>query len=654
MAQNQVPARTRGGSPGSLLDRLFPPMFATLATSLPASEAEWILELKYDGFRALAAGSSGDLALRSRNGLDLAARFPEVAAACTRIKAASFVVDGEIVALDDEGAPRFQLLQRGGGEIYVVFDLLWLDGKDLRGLPIEERRAMLEKLLRRAPRGIRLSEIVDAPAHPALEDAARRGYEGLIAKQRRSKYEGRRSKAWLKLKAVNMQEFAIVGFTPATNSDAEIGALLLGVAEPDGGYAFAGKVGTGFSAALRSSFVRDLARDRVAKPVVRGAPRMRDAIWVEPRLVAQVRFTEWTADGRLRHPSLLGLRPDKAPHETQCEQPVRAAGKSTQETPRAKAHSKRASKAANPPAASKKPRRFAEAPAVVLTNPDRVMYPKDGFTKHDVADYFAAVAEPMIRALTDRPLALEHWNQGIAKPSWFQQNVGREGAPWITYIDTPTRTSNKSVRHLTVDRPETLQWLAQYSVLTMHMWSSRGASLENPDWVVIDLDPAKGKGIEQAIDTALVLRRLFDELQIPSVPKTSGKRGIHIFIPLAPGYTHEEAGDFACRIADSVASKLSWATTERAIAKRRGRLYLDCMQNGYGKTIVAPYSLRAIDGAPVSAPLEWSEVTKKLDPLAFNLRTMPERLAKKGDLFARALEGGVKLPRLRQEHELSS
>jgi bifunctional non-homologous end joining protein LigD len=304
------------------------------------------------------------------------------------------------------------------------------------------------------------------------------------------------------------------------------------------------------------------------------------------------------------------------------------------------------------PKKSPKPRSENQSPTtdnrVSLTHPDRVLYPRDGITKQHVADYYAAVSEPMIRALRDRPLALEHWNDGINKPSWFHQDVGRGAPPWVTTIDTPTRsTAHKSVRHLVADRPETLRWLAQMSVLTIHMWASRGASLDEPDWLVFDLDPTKGKGIEQAIDAAIIVRRLLDNLRLPSMPKTSGKRGIHVFIPLAGGYTHEEANAFACSIGAAIAAKVPQFTMERALNARRGRLYLDCMQNAYGKTVVAPYSPRAIDGAPVSAPLKWDEVTKKLDPKKFNLRTMPDRLAKVGDLFARVFEERVKLPELK-------
>jgi len=484
----------------------------------------------------------------------------------------------------------------------------------------------------------------------------------LIAKRRNSIYEGRRSKEWLKIKAVNEQELAIVGYNPSTHSNREVGSLHLAVAE-NGELVYAGKVGTGFSAKQRVWLKDELSKDVTPRTPVKDAPRVKVATWVKPRLVAQVHFTEWTSDGRLRHPAFLGLRPDKKPMECVRERPQHVTkGKATVPSKKS-ASTKRLSKspgsAGVPPAVVGHPARRpgiaknsktsppAAPPAFVLTNLDRVLYPRDKFTKQDIADYYAAVAEPMIRALRNRPLALEHWNQGIDKPSWFQQDISARTEPWVHLIETPLRTSNRSVKHFSVDRPEALQWLAQHSVLTAHMWSSREESLETPDWIVFDLDPAKGKGIEQAVDAALVLRGLLEHLELPSVPKTSGKRGIHLFVPIAPKVSHEEATDFACALGAAVARQVPDVTMERSIASRRGRLYLDCLQNGYGKTLVAPYSPRAIDGAPVSAPLLWSEINKKLDPLKFNIRTMPNRLAKLGDLFERATKKGVKLPVLK-------
>ena len=595
--------------PETLLRKVFPPMLATLTTAPPRDGHERVYELKYDGFRAVVALSGGELAMWSRNEIDLAPRFPKVADALRKLKVPEVVLDGEIVALDEEGRSRFQLLQQGNREIIVLFDILWLDGHDLRHLPYADRRELLEKTLRRPPALVRISEQLDMSGDRALLHAAEHGLEGVIAKRRSSVYEARRSKEWLKIKAVNEQELVVVGWNPSTHSSKEIGSLHLAVMGDDGELHYAGKVGTGFSYNQRVWWKETLAKDVVAKPMVKDAPRERVATWVVPRYVVQVAFTEWTGDNRLRHPSFLGMRDDKSPKEVVRE---RSQG------------------------------------VVTLTHPERVLYPKDKITKKDVAGYYAAVSEAMIATLRDRPLALEHWNQGIAAPSWFHQNVGKEAPPWVTTIDTPTRASKRAtVRHLVVDKPETLQWLAQMSVLTIHMWSSRGASLDEPDWLVFDLDPAKGKGIAQAIEAAIVMRGLLENLKLPSVPKTSGKRGIHVFVPLAAGTTHEQAADFACAIAGAVSNEVPYMTVERALAKRRGRLYLDCMQNGYGKTMVAPYSLRAIDGAPVSAPLKWEEITKKLDPLKFNLRTMPDRLAKVGDLFARVFEERATLPELK-------
>lgn len=596
-----------------ILKQFFPPMLATLASDPPPDDANWIYELKYDGFRAVCSVIGGSVTMWSRNQIDLSERFPQIAKALGKLRGHDAVLDAEIVALDEKGTPRFQLLQQGRPEKLFIFDILWLDGEDLRRRSYVDRRSILEKTFRRLPQSIALAEQLEGPGTAALKRIAAGGYEGIIAKRKTSLYEQRRSKEWLKVKALNQQEFAIVGWQPSTHSDREIGSLHLGYVGDDGELRYAGKVGTGFSAKLRTWFRQELEKDVIPKPAVKGAPRIRTATWVRPRLVGQVAFTEWTSDDRLRHPSFLGLRDDKQAEEVVKEKPVVT----------------------------------ASTTRVKLTNPDRVLYPRDGYTKQDVADYYAAVSAPMVHALRDRPLALEHWNQGIDKPSWFHQNIGREGPEWLTAIETPTRSSDRrKVKHLVADSPDALRWLAQMSVLTVHMWSSRGANLDEPDWVVFDLDPAKGKGIEQAIEAAIVMRGLLENLELPSVPKTSGKRGIHVLIPLVPGYDHEEANEFACRIAEAVTKQVPTMTVERSLANRRGRLYLDCMQNGYGKTIVAPYSLRAIDGAPVSAPLKWSEVTRRLDPLKFNMKTMPKRLDKVGDLFAPVFETRTKLPRL--------
>ncbi len=623
-------------SPETLVKRVFPPMLATLVSSPPEPDSDWVYEVKYDGYRALTALSGGRVAMVTRNGLDLTARFPHIARAWSRVVVGDAVVDGEICALDAQGRPRFQLLQEGDPEtILFAFDLLWLDGQDLRGRPLDERRDLLLSVMSNLAPPLRVAERVPGPAKEALERVAAGGLEGLIAKRRGSTYVSTRSRDWLKLKAQKNQEVAIIGYTPSTASDAMIGALLLGVVK-DGALTFAGKVGTGFSTKLRAELKKRLSKHKVAVSPVEGVPRLRDATWVEPTLVAQVQFTEWTADGKLRHPSFLGLREDKSPMETTLEQP------------------------SDPPAAPRprhaEPRRKKAAPAradgerarVTLTNPDKVLYPKDGYTKRDLAGYYAAVSAPMLHALAGRPLALQHWPNGIHKSSFFRQGLApHDREPWMTIVDTPARTKATGVHHLVADKPEALEWLAQRATLTVHMWSSRAGSLAEPDWVIFDLDPTEGRGVEQAVPVAQALHRLFDQLSMPSLVKTTGKRGLHVLVPLLPGHTHEDAVEFALKIGGAVTSVVAEATLERSIAKRKGRLYLDCLQNGYGKTIVAPYSPRAEDGGPVSTPLKWSEVDESLDVGSFTIATVPERVRRVGDLFAPALGSGVRLPRLR-------
>lgn len=621
--------------PEKLLEAVLPPMLAQLASAPPAPARDWIYELKYDGFRALCALANGRVAMWSRNGLDLGHRFPHLVEALAKIVVGDAILDGEICVLDARGAPRFELLQKGHDQdaVFFGFDLLRLDGEDLRRRPIEERRDLLASLLSNVPSSLRLTEVLDergTAGHEAyaraLREAGERGFEGIVAKRRGSRYEAGRSSCWKKVKVLGSQEVAICGFTRVTTGADAIGALLVAVYENDG-FVFAGKVGTGFTNQQRGELFRALAPEATRKPTVRGAPRSRAYSWVEPRLVAQVRFTEWTADGKLRHPSFQGIREDKRPEECVREAAPAAAAEPVERIERTTI------------------RGTGPAVQVKLSTPERLLWPRDGFTKRDLAAYYEQVAEPMTRALRDRPLALEHWPKGIDQPSWYQQNLGDEAEPWMTLVETPTRTSERIVRHLVADRPETLRWLAQMNVLTTHMWSSRAAHLTQPDWVVFDLDPAEGAGFQGAIEAAHALRTLLEALSIPSVPKTSGKRGLHVLVPLLPGHTHEDAVAFALRIGQAVAEVLPGVTLERAKAARQGRLYLDCLQNGYGKTIVAPYSPRGVDGAPVSAPLQWSEVGPDLDPKRFTIRTMPERLSRVGDLFRPALEQGVRLPR---------
>ena len=438
------PARRKPSarSPGALLDRVGSPMLATLSQVESAEGAGWCFEVKYDGFRALAARQGGHGALRSRNGNDLSARFPALLAALDALGDHEAVVDGEIIALDAKGRSRFQLLGKGAEERYVLFDLLWLDGEDLRALPLKDRRARLERLLKRVKPPLALAERVEEDARRALASAKRRGLEGVIAKREDGPYTEGRGAAWLKLKAQASQEVAIVGYTPMANERPEVGSLLVAVRE-GAAWRYAGKVGTGYTAPVRRELLERLSRERVKTPVVEDAPRVRDAlrheeaVWVKPRHVAQVTFTEWTADGRLRHPSFQGLRTDKRPEECVRERPGRASRRPLPASPspasrgphrRQGTKKRQASRAAGRSAAARTRKASPEVDAelatlTALTHGDRVLFPGPGFTKADVQAYYRDVAPLMVPALEGRPLALQQWPQGIEAPGFFRQEV---------------------------------------------------------------------------------------------------------------------------------------------------------------------------------------------------------------------------------------
>ena len=627
--------------PEELLKKVWPPMLATLAKPDSVPPDRFVFEVKYDGYRGLAAISGGKLAFKTRNGLDLSSRFPEIAAALSRIVVGEAVIDGEVIVTDAKGVSRFQQLMAAGAEHhFAAFDLLWLEGEDLRSRPLEERRDLLESVLTGAPPLIQPSERLEGTVEEVMAETKRRGLEGVVAKARGSPYSPGRSSDWLKLKISQSQEVAIIGFSPISNGADEIGALHVAVYNGKR-FEYAGKVGTGFTAQMRRRLRQMLEKDRTDAPAAPDAPLARDAIWVKPKYVAQVAFTEWTRDGKLRHPSFQGLREDKKPEDCRRELPVQIKGEH-----RAKAKVASRSATANPAAkaASESSIKATPVPPVALTHPDRIIFPESKLTKKDVFEYYQRVAPVMVPALAGRPLTLQQWPKGIRGEGFFRQNI--QGAPaWATTVEV--EHERREVRHLIVDRPETLEWLANQSALTLHIWSSRVPHLTEPDWVIFDLDPVEN-GWENLVKVAHALQGMLEQLGLQSVPKTSGKRGLHVLVPIARGHTHADALDFAVAVASTLEKGLpEIATTERSIRQRRGRLYVDALQNGMGKTLVAPYSIRAIEGAPVSTPLKWREVTAKLNPMDFNPKTVPRRINEVGDLFAPALSGKQRLPRLR-------
>ncbi|MCE9672324.1 DNA ligase D [Myxococcus stipitatus] len=637
-----TPPRT----PTKLLEALGPPMLARLSVPEEVGDATHVYEVKYDGFRAMAALVGGKLALESRRGNDLSRRFPRLAEALRGLRVRDAVLDGEVVALDPKGRSRFQLLQQGLEGVeqrFVIFDLPWLDGEDLRSLPLEERRARLEKLLEGVALPLQLSERVAPPLRRALAQARRRGWEGLIAKRRGSAYAGTRSGDWLKLKVVAGQEVVLLGYLPIQNERAgtELGALLVGVHDREG-FHDVGKVGTGFTAKDRRELRVLLDKDRARAPAAVDAKPRKGAVWVKPRHVAQVHFSEWTEDGRLRQPVYQGLRMDKAPEEVVRERPAPTsrASRSREDTPSRRAGTAGERRAPRALAARRSPEPRS-AGRVELTHGSRVLFPDSGLTKADVFAYYREVAPLLVPVLTGRPIAVQQWPAGIQAPGFFRHQLSGT-PPWIPTLKV--RHKEKTLRHVDVTGEAPLLWLANQSALTLHMWLSRMPRLSQPDYLALDLDPGKG-GWSDLVTVALALRELLEARGLESYPKTSGKRGLHVMVPLAEGHTYARVQAHANALARALEERLGdIATTKRDIRSRKGRLYIDAGQNARGKTMVAPYSLRAREGAPFSAPLKWSEVTRRLDPSRFNARTLRRRLDKVGDLFAPARQHTQRLP----------
>jgi bifunctional non-homologous end joining protein LigD len=612
----RVGASSAGKSAEALVHAVGETMRASLAPAIDDVTA-YSYELKYDGYRLLAAKAGDEVRLVTRGGHEWTARFPIVAQAVRALPVREAVIDGEVCVVDDAGRPSFQALQAWlAGETkdtarlgYVTFDMLWLDGRDLRSAPLEERRELLEGVLATAkpPLGFSRASLAGSRAELAhiLEAARAGGLEGIVAKRRGSKYTGGTGGAWRKLKFEKRQDCVIVGWIPMTGAAGDLGALMLGVMD-GGALRFAGRVGTGFDGKTRARILTKLAPLAADAPAVtvpreqaKGAAK--DVHWVKPELVCEVAFGEWTNDGSMRRSSFVAMREDKTPEECTVE------GEEPTPTP------------------TKLPK---------LSNPDKVLFPRDGITKREILAYYLAVAPYLLPHLADRPLTLQRWPDGIDGEAWYQQNAPE---PLPPFVHVATFEKKKRV---IADNVETLAWLANLATLTIHQWSARVPHTDKPDYVVIDLDPGDKTTWREVIEVARAVRTLLDALSLESAVKTSGKRGIHIVVPLASGPSHEEATAFGERIAEAVAKVLpKVATALRMKEKRKGLLYVDYLQNGEGKTIVAPYTIRALDGAPVSTPLAWSEVTDGLDPSAFTIRTVLERIAKHGDLFAIARSG---------------
>ena len=625
-----------GAPMGEAPARRQPLMLATLAEQTPAGPG-WLFEIKYDGVRVLAERDGETVALYGRNGDAISARYPEVLRALRALPVSRFVIDGEIVALHEDGRPSFQRLQsrmhltraddieaaRAAVPVTgIFFDCLALEGRDLRRRPLLERKQCLELLV--PARGVvRYCEHVVKDGAAFHEAVGSLGLEGIVAKRGASAYAGGRSRDWIKVKCPRRQEFVIGGYTVPQGSRGYFGALHLGLYEDDR-LVYVSKVGTGFDGRTLADIARRLAPlARPTSPFAAGSPTGRGHRWVEPRLVCEVRFTDWTADGGIRHPTFLGLRDDRRPEECRREQPF--------ELPPAEVPAKAGGEA---PAAPRPP---VEPQMVKVTNPKKVFWPNEGYTKADLVAYYETVAPHLLPYLRDRPLVLTRYPDGITGKSFFQKDAPEFAPEWIRTERIYSQDTERDIDYFVVDDLESLRYVANLGTIPLHFWGARIPHLDRPDWLILDLDP-KGAPFTDVVAVARTLRRILDRLELPSHVKTSGATGLHILVPMGARYTHEETRTFARLLATlGVEAAGGIATIARPIRARGGKVYIDFGQNGHGRTIVAPYSVRPLPGAPVSCPLRWDEVTPKLDPARFTITTAPARFARLADPLAPVL-----------------
>ena len=625
--------------------RSLPLMLAT-GPDRPFSRAGWIYELKYDGYRLVAAKDGGSVFLRYRRGGDVTALYPELTRALRRLPVESLVLDGEVTVLDGGGRPSFPMLQKRGllnqpvdiarasvrrPATLFAFDLVSFEGRDIRPLPLLERKGWLAQVL--PPAGpLRYSDHIEEQGEAFFEQAAAMGLEGAMAKDGASRYVGRRSSSWVKFRTERTADFAIVGMSPPKGSRVGLGSLHLAVWDPDvpaesadgggpggpGGLVYAGRVGTGFSDATLADLTERLRAVRRETPpcrAPRGADtavltdghimggRVADQTWVEPddELVCEIRYKEWTPHGMLRHPVFLRLRDDKP-----LEDCVRRAG------PR--------SGSADPPT--------PPAPRVEVTNASKVFWPDEGYTKGDLIDFYAAISPAIQPYLSDRPLVMTRYPDGIDGKSFFQKNAPDFAPDWLHTVRLTSPRTGKDVEYFVCQNRESLVYVANLAAIVLHVWSSRLHQLGQPDWCILDLDP-KDAPFEDVIEIALAIRRLCRQIGLPSFVKTSGSSGLHVLLPLGGACTYEQSRSLGQLIAQIICRQLpEIATVTRNPERRGGRVYIDFVQNGRGRLLVAPFSVRPLPAAPVSTPLRWSEVKPGLDLRDHNIRTVPKRLRK--------------------------
>lgn len=636
-AASSTTKQVRATSPGKL--PMFSPQLAVLADEAP-SGSEWTHEVKYDGYRLLARVKGGKVELITRNGNDWTHRFKTIAESLAELPVKDAILDGEAVVLDEKGRSDFQALQamlkskERARPVFFAFDLLHVDGEDLREKPFKDRSKALHTLLKKAKvaDNIRLSEQIDVPGDAVLKQACRLGLEGIISKRLDAPYVSRRDPTWLKVKCAQRQEFVIVGFSQPQRSRVGIGALLLGYHDEKGKLVYAGRVGTGFDTAKLKELRALLEKLTVKKsPLDADAParERRLATWVRPTQVAEITFTGWTRDGLLRHPVFVALRSDKPASAIVREKAVSTARvvkqveklantEVTQSTASTPARQRPAVKGSNSP---------TTIGGVALSHPGKVLYPHTNLSKRDVAEYVELASKWMLPHVINRPLALVRCPAGQTQKCFFQRNWTNTLPDEVVPVDVGQK--RKKDEHIAIENVRGLLSLVQIGVLEIHTWNCSAGNVEAPDQLVFDLDPAEDVPWKQVLEGTRIVRKALEGLGLPVFLKTSGGKGLHLVVPLKPTITWEESKSFAGAVARELEE-----TTDRFVSNmrkdlRKGKIFLDYLRNQKFSTSVAPYSTRARPGAPVSMPISWEELGKLTSASQFTVETARRYLSRR-------------------------
>ena len=634
------------------------PMLATLSKNV-FSDKNWVFEIKWDGYRAIAELKDG-FRFYSRNGLSFASKYPPIVDALQQQKH-EMILDGEIVAYNEEGLPHFQSLQHYGEKpvplIYHVFDLLYLNGSDTTGLTLLQRKELLKEALTESDH-IKYCDHVAEDGEGFFEVIKKKGLEGMIAKETSSNYAiGRRSTNWLKIKNLNTEEVVIAGYTKPRGSRSKFGALILGRYEGDE-LIYAGHTGTGFDEISLQELYEKMQPLVVEKSPFKVTPKTNmPATWIKPELVCNIKYSEITRDGIFRHPVFTGLRIDKPAEEITTkpdDMPLKkTAAKKT--TTRATAAKKSAAK--NSAGVSKNTKTVERENEIVkkigkaelkLTNQNKIYWPDDGYTKGDLIDYYEKMADYILPYLKGRPESLNRFPNGIKGDSFYHKDAGDTAPGWVSTAKVFSESNQKDIDYIVCNNKATLLYLANLGCIEMNPWNSTTKNLENPTYMIIDIDPSDNNTFEHVIETALATKEVLDGFGAESCCKTSGASGLHVFVPMGAKYNYEQIKTFAHLVATKVTEMLPDLTTlERSLSKRsKNKIYVDYLQNRGGQTIASVYSLRPKPGATASTPLDWKEVKSGLSPKEFDINTLPERVKKTGDIFKPVLGKGFDLKKL--------